>query len=174
MIYLRTNLIAGLIKLVFDIVGLCFKYLFKILKSLHLRLFFIICLTGVFLEFSFNTLTNNATNLIIFLTLAGFSFVRFVYLNFDKYFINNIKVKSPKEKENKQAIEYNEEIPVKSKLTEHTATKKSDKPYYFRVSQNPKYLMAEYEDRYELYYEGKDGLKFIRTDFKNIGDEKYE
>ncbi len=42
-------------------------------------------------------------------------------------------------------------------------------PVYFRVAQNPKYVMAEYADRVELYYETPRGLKYVRTDYKTRG-----
>ncbi len=37
---------------------------------------------------------------------------------------------------------------------------------YFRVKQNPNYLMAEYTDRYELFVKTDGGLKKVRTDYK--------
>ncbi len=37
---------------------------------------------------------------------------------------------------------------------------------YFRVKQNPNYVMAEYTDRYELFVMSSDGLKKVRTDYK--------
>lgn len=39
-------------------------------------------------------------------------------------------------------------------------------PRYFRVAQNPHYVMAEYSDRVVLFYETKEGLKYVRTDNK--------
>jgi hypothetical protein len=39
-------------------------------------------------------------------------------------------------------------------------------PRYFRVKQNPDYVMAEYADRYELFLITDGGLKKIRTDYK--------
>lgn len=39
-------------------------------------------------------------------------------------------------------------------------------PIYSTVKQNPSYFMAEYEDRYELYYKTSEGYKHIRTDYK--------
>ena len=42
-------------------------------------------------------------------------------------------------------------------------------PVYYRVAQNPKYVMAEYVDRVELYYETPRGLKYVRTDYKTRG-----
>lgn len=43
---------------------------------------------------------------------------------------------------------------------------KSEVPRYFRVAQNPKYVMAEYSDRVELFYDSPRGLKYVRTDYK--------
>lgn len=47
------------------------------------------------------------------------------------------------------------------------------RPRYFRVRQNPKYVMAEYPDRYELFYERKAGdWQYVRTDYKNYGENE--
>ena len=40
------------------------------------------------------------------------------------------------------------------------------KPNYYRVAQNDKYIMAEYPDRYELFYDTGAGMRYIRTDYK--------
>lgn len=37
---------------------------------------------------------------------------------------------------------------------------------YYRVAQNPKYVMAEYPDRYELYYDDDGELKFVKVTLK--------
>ncbi len=44
--------------------------------------------------------------------------------------------------------------------------KSSNLPKYFRVKQNPNYVMAEYEDRYELYKLSEKGMERVRTDYK--------
>ena len=44
--------------------------------------------------------------------------------------------------------------------------KKSVYPIYFTVKQDPRYVFAEYEDRYELYLKTESGLKYFRTDTK--------
>ena len=41
-----------------------------------------------------------------------------------------------------------------------------EKPKYFKLKQNPDYIMAEYQDRYELFLITDAGLKKIRTDYK--------
>ena len=40
-------------------------------------------------------------------------------------------------------------------------------PRWSDVADNPDYFFAEYEDRYELYYRGKNGAEYVRTDYKN-------
>lgn len=45
-----------------------------------------------------------------------------------------------------------------------------DEPRYFRVKQNPDYIMAEFSDRYELYRITDGGLQKVRTDSKNNGE----
>ena len=42
----------------------------------------------------------------------------------------------------------------------------AEQPRYFRVKQNPNYVMAEYSDRYELYLITPQGLRKVRTDLK--------
>ena len=47
------------------------------------------------------------------------------------------------------------------------------RPRYYRVRQNPKYVMAEYPDRYELFYERSAGdWQYVRTDYKNYGENQ--
>ena len=41
------------------------------------------------------------------------------------------------------------------------------KPTYYKVAQNPNFIMAEYPDRYELFKKTDKGLVKVRTDFKN-------
>ena len=178
MIYIKTNLISGLIKIVFEVVALLIKYLFKILKSLHLRLLFTICLVGAFLEIVYSRLSGNATYLIVFLTLVGFAFVRFLFLNLENHFVSSINIKKPIrseeiQKEEIQKPQFQEEIPPTTNVYK-APININKKPLYYRVSQNPKYVMAEYNDRYELFYESENGLKYIRTDYKNNSEEYNE
>ena len=44
--------------------------------------------------------------------------------------------------------------------------KKSVYPIYFTVKQDPRYIFAEYQDRYELYLKTDNGLQYVRTDNK--------
>ena len=48
----------------------------------------------------------------------------------------------------------------------HTQIEPQQKPVYYRVKQNPEYVMAEYGDRYELFRITDGQIKKIRTDYK--------
>lgn len=52
-------------------------------------------------------------------------------------------------------------------VSAETPAKSRVYPLYFSVKQNKDYIMAEYADRYELYFKDAYGLKKIRTDYKN-------
>ncbi|MBP5307537.1 MAG: hypothetical protein J6Z34_00180 [Clostridia bacterium] len=40
-------------------------------------------------------------------------------------------------------------------------------PVYYRVAQNPRYVMAEYPDRFELYFDNEGDLELIKVTLKN-------
>ncbi len=60
-----------------------------------------------------------------------------------------------------------EQTPQTAILPPKTENNNTEKvPRYFRVKQNPDYVMAEYDDRYELYLIKDGNLRKIRTDYK--------
>lgn len=61
-----------------------------------------------------------------------------------------------------------EEEPPREKPTR--GAKRGERPHYYDVEGLPGYFFAEYPDRYELYYRGKNGAERIRTDWKE-GEE---
>lgn len=64
-----------------------------------------------------------------------------------------------KDKDNEKFEKKEDDLPTQ---TEQVA----EKPKYFKLKQNPDYIMAEYQDRYELFLITDAGLKKIRTDYK--------
>ena len=62
--------------------------------------------------------------------------------------------------------EVNLEIVKKSNAQENVYSPKQTYPKYYAVKQNKNYVMAEYQDRYELYLKTPNGLSKIRTDYK--------
>jgi hypothetical protein len=47
-----------------------------------------------------------------------------------------------------------------------TQNAQTGQPQYFRVKQNPNYVMAEFPDRYELYRLSGGNMIKVRTDYK--------
>ena len=43
-------------------------------------------------------------------------------------------------------------------------------PVYYRVMQNPRYVMAEYPDRYELYFDNNGDLELVKVNLRNNGE----
>jgi hypothetical protein len=46
----------------------------------------------------------------------------------------------------------------------------SNEPVYYRVAQNPQYIVAEYSDRNELYYDDNGEMKFVKMTLKKKED----
>lgn len=44
-------------------------------------------------------------------------------------------------------------------------------PVFYKVKQNHDYVMAEYQDRYELYKKTSNGLTRVRTDYKEKNND---
>ncbi|MBQ7164613.1 MAG: hypothetical protein IJU84_10235 [Clostridia bacterium] len=45
-------------------------------------------------------------------------------------------------------------------------------PVYYRVAQNPRYVMAEYPDRYELYFDNDGELELVKITLRTGENEK--
>lgn len=66
---------------------------------------------------------------------------------------------------------HSEEQPVATvQSVQQTPVKEVSAPVYYKVKQNPNYIMAEYADRYELYLNQNGKLVKIRTDIKVNGE----
>lgn len=79
---------------------------------------------------------------------------------------SNVNIVEREEVKDEPAEEFAEkpEKPQKKKRIKEKEEKVY--PVYSVVKQNPSYFMAEYEDRYELYYKTTDGYRHVRTDYK--------
>jgi len=73
-----------------------------------------------------------------------------------------------KEKKDKPAKRRKKSVTLPDELTR---TASQDAPVYYRVAQNPKYVMAEYKDRYELYYDDDGEYTFVKSTLKNREDK---
>ena len=95
--------------------------------------------------------------IIIFLVLMGLALVYAIVATTYKILIY-ISESPSRRKERRVRAETFEESEVERET-----------PSYYRVTQNPDYVMAEYSDRYELYYDDGGKLKYIKTTFKRRG-----
>lgn len=143
-----------------------FTVVYKILSVLNLQLTLFVLLIGAVL-FLTGTLNKNPTVLLIFQIILICSVVYAIISTLKRML--GIK-KKPKKSKGAQILttdgENNVNVADIENGSERQIQVEQDAPTYFRVKQNPEYVMAEYKDRYELFRITKDGLKRVRTDYK--------
>ena len=170
MVLYRNRLVFGVIGRVFSIIA---KVIYRIIKLFNLQFTFLVLVAGLFLLI-FGAF-NNKTLLVCFYVVLTLSVLGALYFSFTKTFY---KKKKPKKEigdvgdyDEREKEEKSEKVKPERSYTERETEPeqeiKIEKPKYYRVKQNPNYIMAEYSDRYELYYKTVNGLKKIRTDYKN-------
>ena len=159
MILYRNRLVFGIIKRIF--VAL-FTIVYKILALFNLQLPLLVALIGVVLYFT-GVFEQNPAILIVFYILVIISIAYAILTTIKKLLGVDKKVKRSKgaqiistEKSEEEAEEKVEEKP----------SVKVETPTYFKVKNQPDYVMAEYSDRYELFRKTDNGLKKVRTDYK--------
>ena len=153
MLAFRNRLIIGSITKFIKKVA---SIIYKILKTFHLHVALLVLLTGIILFFV-GVFEDNATaEMIYFIVLIASIFYAV---------IGTIKaVLFPKPKEEKKRAKVDIVKNDDDNHQEETTTK--EKPIFYKVKQNHSYVMAEYSDRYELFVKTGEGLKKVRTDYK--------
>lgn len=139
-----------------------FKLIYKLISLFNLQFTLFVVLIGTLLYFT-GTLSNNQTVLLVFQAALIISVVYAILTTIKKLLGIGKKVKKSKgmqivEPERKTKTEEEQTVSVEQPI---------EKPRYYRVKQNPDYVMAEYSDKYELYRIGQNGLIKIRTDYKS-------
>ena len=143
---------------------------YKVVNFLNLQLALLVSVIGVVLMIT-GTFENNPSVLIGFYIALGVSVLLGVVGGVCKLF--GIR-KKDKTKQGVQIVGVDSdantikdaEQPVATQSVSHKPPVQTAYPRCYAVKQNPKYIMAEYEDRYVLYYKGANGLVKVRTDFK--------
>ena len=143
---------------------------YKVINFLNLQLALLVSVIGVVLMIT-GTFENNPSVLIGFYIALGVSVLLGVVGGICKLF--GLK-KKDKTKQGVQIVGVDNdtvgntdaEIPVKTESVPQQPPVQTTYPRCYAVRQNPKYVMAEYEDRFVLYYKGANGLVKVRTDFK--------
>ena len=154
-----------------------FKVVYEIIAFFNLQYALLVLLIGLILFFT-GVFKNSVTALVIFLIIFGLSVLLAVQLSLGKIFKGSKKPKKqnsivdvslpPENTAQKKETEEKKEGFFSEKRfdTAYSPYIAEEKPRYFRIKSNPKYVMAEFSDRYELYYEDNGQLKKIRTDYK--------
>lgn len=168
MLYVKNRLIIG------AIIGLIkgvLKFIYQLLSLFNLQITLLIGVVGLILFFS-GVFENNSGAELIFFILLIFSILYAVYVSVKKVFkfdekkkekrskIDIVETKSVETDRKEQNSFVDEQFLIKEPKIE------IEKPKYYRVKQNPNYVMAEYSDRYELFCKTENGLKKVRTDYK--------
>jgi predicted membrane protein len=154
-----------------------FKIINNFLKFLYLRLLAVFCLLALIAESSFHIISKYPFAEIVFYVILGILIIRWGYLCIStKELRKELEEKRERRKrekaekaekpEREEPVQINVPVPEKNSFSSNT-DKQIAYPVYYNVSQNANYVMAEYADRYKLYYRTKNGLKYIRTDYKN-------
>lgn len=184
MLYNKSRLIVGPIVKFFKAI---FKGIYWIINLLNLQVALLVVILGVIVYF-LGLFENNAFMRLIFLIGIIFSIAYAVIATFCKVFgidkkngrdknkpVNKymVKDKNPNQQQPEQTQQVQETNDYQQTSYEQGVYQEQEanllqqeKPRYFRVKQNPNYIMAEYSNRYELYLQTERGLQKVRTDYK--------
>jgi membrane protein implicated in regulation of membrane protease activity len=160
--------------------------IYSAISFVNLQYAVLVLLVGIVL-FLTGVLNNVPIVKTIFFIVLALSIVLAIILTIRKLIIGSEKKKGKKEvgdvsdfnTENKkesvtEATNQNNEGRVTLPITEQMEIAKENGvnektivyPIYSKVRQNNNYIMAEFEDRYELYFNSEKGLIRVRTDYK--------
>lgn len=183
MIYNKSRLIIGPITKFFKAI---FKGVYWVISLLNLQVALLVVVLGIIVYF-LGLFEDNAVMRLIFLIAIIFSVAYALIATFCKVFKIDTKKDKDKNKpvdkymvKDKKPNQQPEQIQQVQQTNNYAQTNydsgvyqeqkvdvfQQEKPRYFRVKQNPNYIMAEYSNRYELYLQTEKGLQKVRTDYK--------
>lgn len=159
MIFIKNRGIIGILK---RIIKAVFRVVYAVINLLGLQALLFTLLVGLVLYVT-GIIPENKTVVIIFAVAIVLSIVFAVYLTVHRI--------SKTVKKDNPSVKIITPTDVDSDLGQNQTEQRppivdEEKPRYFKVKENPNYLMAEYADRYELLLITKDGLKKVRVDYK--------
>ena len=146
-----------------------FSIIYKLLDVFNLIPAFFVLLLGAVLYFT-GTLNAYPALMLIFQILLILTAVYAIIATIKRVLgLDNKKVKKSKgvqivQPTNQQSSEQGSQAVAVNNITPKTF--QEEKPRYFKLKQNPDYIMAEYTDRYELFKITVNGLEKVRTDYK--------
>lgn len=161
MIFYKNRLIFGVIR---RIIKTVFSVVYKIIKAFNLHLTLFVFLLGILLAI-LGVITKGGAGLTVYLIVLALSVVYALVKTLSKIFGNKKKGGRVKIIKTQDVSDSSEEENQPEKL-EKSIIEDYQLPKYYTVKNNPSYVYAEYEDRYELFLKTSNGLKKIRTDYK--------
>ena len=126
-----------------------FQFIWNIIRTLNIQLLLTVCALWFILANVLPAKALTSAFWVTFAVLAGISAAYAIAATLYS-FVCYLRDSSKKPKKTEPV-----EISIKDVTEEQ-------KPIYYRVAQNPKYVMAEYPDRYELYYDNNGELQFVK------------
>lgn len=162
MILYKNRLIFGIIKTILSAV---FGVLYKLIALLNLQLTLLLLLIGAVLYLT-GVFEQGQTFLTLYQVLLVISAVYAVISTIKQLLGIEKKVKRSKGAQIIDSQVQTEKLEQPIIAPTHTQIEPQQKPVYYRVKQNPEYVMAEYGDRYELFRVTDGQMKKIRTDYK--------
>ena len=158
---------------IFKVIKAVFKFIYKILSVLNLQFALLVALLGIVLYIT-GVLSSNGVILLLYCLVFIASVVAAVIITVCK--LLGISKEDNKKDKKKKKVEIvkdeqenkgqDSEQPLVSQPVMQVQSVSSPYPRYYNVKQNKNYVMAEYEDRYELYLRTQSGLSKVRTDYK--------
>ena len=145
-----------------SLIKLLLKFIYKILSVFHLQFALAVLLIGVVLYFTGVVDKYYAIKLVLEITLV----ISAVYAIFATL---NSLLGGKKQKNKSHSVQIVDQDKQKKQEVDGGAEEGqiNQAPVYFKIKDNPEYVMAEYNDRYELFRITEKGLVKIRTDYKN-------
>ena len=167
MIYVKNRLIFGLVG---KIIKLVLKTVYKFLSFFNLHITMFVAVVGAILYFT-GVLTSHRTILLVFYVLLIGSVIYAIFSSVKKLLGLGKRVEK---KGSVQIVERDTDQNVSVQEQTVQSTNQSVLPQidpskpirYFAVKDNPSVVVAEYDNRYVLYYKTQSGFKYVRTDFK--------
>jgi hypothetical protein len=155
---------------------LVLKTIYKFLSFFNLHVTAFLAVVGAILYLT-GVLTSHRAVLLVFYVLLIGSVIYSLYANVRKFLGLNKKIEKKQgvqiverdtEETKDQPVQSSSVQPAPAVNVQPTATVVNPNVpiRYFAVKDNPSVVVAEYDDRYVLYYKSPNGFKYIRTDLK--------
>ncbi len=153
----------GIIGLVTRIITGILKFIYRLIALLNLQLTLLIGLIGLII-FLCGGFDDNGIAVTVLCVAVAISIVYAVIATVKKLLGFDKKKSKKRERSVPQIVKSDNEFKISQ--TSDNINEIVQAPKYFRVKQNSNYIMAEYHDRYELFYVQNGKMKKIRTDYK--------